>query len=193
MTDKLLGVEDNAATTLTAPINAVVTTIPVASAAAFSGVELPFALTIADEAETQLEIVLVSAVNVGANTLTVTRAHKSGPFSYSTGSTVTLRVISQHIADLNEQAIWKVTGKHYAESTANGSGQVTLVEVYETAAKLRLLTSTTFTYPDALSQLPDTADRKIFLHDGVTIRRREQSTFTYDQLGKMTTHTRVIV
>lgn len=178
MTDRYYGVGDNGFTTLNGAINNSVTSIVVTSGAVFSGIELPFVITVADDiTDANLEKMVVTAIVT--NTLTVTRGFQSTAVSHATGSTVSARVIATHIQDLTSTAMMLVQSSSYLEHTFNGTNQITQSVVWETSAKLVKLAQVTYTYPNSVSKLPTTAVRIIYKGDGTTTRKTETSTFTY--------------
>lgn len=96
---------NNASTTLTAPINNSVTSIVVSSATVFptlSGSQFFYA-TLWTASSSTLEVVKVTAVNLGTNTLTVARGQQgTGGASWSTGDTIEQRITKGDLNGFNQ-------------------------------------------------------------------------------------------
>jgi hypothetical protein len=180
MTNRHYGLGDNAFTTLNGAINNSVGSLVVASAASFAGLELPFVITVADDiTDLNMEKMVVTAV--AGTTFTVTRAFQSTAVAHGSGSTVSVRVVAQHVKDLQDVAVQLIQSTAYVEHTFNGSAQITQSVVWETSAKLVKLGQVTYTYPNISVKLPSSATRVVYQGDGTTVRRTETVTFTYSQ------------
>lgn len=178
MTNRYYGVGDNAFTTLSVAATDTDTSVTVTSGAVFSGIELPFILTIADDiTDLNMEKMVVTAI--ATNVLTVTRGFQSTAVAHGNGSTATARVISTHIKDLADATMMQVQSSCYLEHTYNATSQITQSIVWETSAKLVKLTQVTYTYPNTITQSPSSAVRIVYKGDGTTARKTETITFTY--------------
>lgn len=175
---RYLGVEDNAITTLVFGIDNIVTSFVVSDASVFTGAEVPFTATLFNALETVVEVVLVTDVDFGTNTLTVERGYLFTPVPHDPGHSVELRVMSQHVGDLNENNIVLIQQNSYIEHVKNGTGQVTTTTVWEDSGKTTKIAEVTYTFTDTKTKLPATATRVIYYADGVTVRRTETTTFT---------------
>lgn len=189
MTFRYLGVEDDAVTSMAAVAQAADTTITVTDASVFGAAEIPFTITVANELETIKEIMLVT--DVAGNVLTVQRGYKYAPQVHQVGFSVSLRVIAQHIDDLNDNSVMQIQQSCHVEHTKNGNGQVILTEVWEDDSKTVLIADTAYTFSNTRTKIPATAVRTIYEYDGVATRRTESTTFTVIG-GEVTVLNRVV-
>ncbi len=190
MTNRYFGVIDNATTTIPGGLTAGATSVTVANGAVFTGAELPFEVTVADPVfDTNMEKMIVTAV--AGNVLTVQRAFESSDINHGANSVISLRVTYRHVKDLIDNAVMALQMDAYVETVTNATLQVTSATAWETPAKLVKLAEVSYTYLDSISRLPAGATRLIYKGDGVTVRRTETTSFTW-QNGELLNLTRAI-
>lgn len=190
MTERYLGVSDNGVTFLTSAVNDTDTTISVDDASVFSDATLPFAATIVNEFdESEMEIVLVTSI--AGNDLTVERGYKFTAVAHGANSRIHLRVIAQHVADLNDSAVARVHQDCFVEYTRNATNQIISAIAWEDNSKTLKLADATYTYATVTDQNPTSAVRQIYKSDGTTVRRTETATFVYTA-GRLTSVERVV-
>lgn len=197
MSDRYFGIKDNIQDLLVAEMFPGNTLVEYQTPGKFNNIDLPFFITVSHVTDdTHIEIMKVTAVDDALHLLTVVRGQEgtSQAAQHHQFDRISLRVIKRHIQDLMDDAMMQISESSYTGTpVTNGNGQITEITVYTNSAQTTKLGKVTFTYADSLTRNPATAQRLIYKGDGSTIRRTENSTFTYTTDGRLQNQERIII